>query len=470
MQQQPRFPQYGPSALKAAADLLQTAGLDPTITKRLVITGQDPMLPAIYRIGTAAGAAIGAASLAVTEVWRERTGRAQNVSISIRDAIAAYHAERWAIVPNVPRRVRGDEIGLGFYRTKDDRFIRYQTSLPHHRQAVLDALGCEDTRAAGIEATARWNAFEIEEEVAKRGGIPAVIMNHEEWAAHPQGKAVQSLPVVEITKIADSPPQPLLAAERPLSGLRVVDLSRVISGPTCCRFLAGHGAEVIRLSAPGVQDWGLMDIGTGFGKRSAWLDLREDVESFGRLIDGADVLVQGMRPGVLASYGFGPEQAAARRPGLIYVSLSGFSHLGPWSERACYDSMLQCHNGMAFEGAPYREDGVPDGTPVQVMDHSTAYIAALGILSALLRRSREGGSYHIRIALATTGEWAKQLGRVDGMSLPEADVADFTDLMKDMDTPYGAVRYIPPAEHMSETPAYYALPTAPFGTHQPAWD
>lgn len=460
----------GPGAIEAAAGLLAAAGLDPALTKRLTVTGGDPQVPAIFRIGTAAAAAIGAASLAVTEVWRERTGRTQTVTIDMRHAIAAYRAERFVVVEGGPPREPSDRLGAGFFLTADGRYIRFQTSLPHHRQIALDVLGCEDSREAGVAAVSKWTAAALEHAVADRGGIPAVLLTNEEWARHPQGMALQSLPVVEITKIADSPPQPLGISERPLSGIRVIDLSRVISGPTCCRFLAGHGADVIRLSAQGVMDWGLMAVATSFGKRSAWLDLRTDPEAFGALIDQTDVLVQAMRPGVLASHGFGSEAAAARRPGIIYVNLSGFGRLGPWAERACYDSMLQCHNGMALEGAPYSESGEPAGLPLQVMDHSTAYIAALGILSALLRRAHEGGSYVVNIALATTGEWVKGLGRVDGAMLPDPDRAAIEDLIAVMDTPLGRVQYVRPAEQLSETPAFYALPTAPDGTHEPVWE
>ena len=250
----------------------------------------------------------------------------------------------------------------------------------------------------------------------------------------------------------------------------MVDLTRVISGPTCCRFLAGHGADVLQLSSMNIADWGVMDIATGFGKRSAWLDLRTEAEQFGTLIDGTDVLVQGMRPGVLAGFGFGPEAAATRRPGIIYVSLSGFGYDGPWASRAVYDSMLQCHNGMAYEGSLYREDGEPTSLPCQVMDHSTAYMAALGTVSALLRRAREGGSYHVEISLATSGEWVKRLGRVDGLGQPSQEPEMYQDRMAVMDTPYGRVHYVLPAEELSETPPYYARPTAPYGLHQPTWD
>ena len=460
----------GPSATEAAAGLLAVAGLDPGLASQLTVTGADPQLPSILRIGTAAAAAIGAASLAVTEVWRERTGRTQTVSVDTRHAAAAYRAERYAVVDGTPRVEPGERFGGDFYRTADDRFIRFHTGLPHYRQAALDVLGCEDSRESAIAAVRTWNAFALEQAIADRKGIPAVVLTHDEWARHPQGKEVLKLSVVEITKIADSPPQPFGRGERPLSGLRVIDLTRVISGPTCCRFLAGHGADVMQVTAQSVTSGGLTDIATGFGKRSAWLDLRTDLDALGGLVDGADVLMQAMRPGVLASYGFGPKASAARRPGLIYVSLSGYGHVGPWADRPCYDTMLQCNDGIAYEEALYRGGGEPIAVPCQAMDHSTAYIAALGVLAALLRRAHEGGSYLVRVSLAGTGEWIKGLGRVDGTMLADPDRAVFDDLMSVMATPFGEVRYLTPAEQLSETPPFYALPSAPFGTHQPCWE
>ena len=336
-------------------------------------------------------------------------------------------------------------------------------------QVALDVLGCEETNEAAIAAVAKWNAFELEQALADRGAIPAVVLTHDEWAQHPQGKEVVRLPVVEITKIGDSPPQPFTPGERPLSGFRVIDLTRVISGPTCCRFLAGNGADVIQLTSQSVTSGGLVDIATGFGKRSAWMDLRTDRDAFGALIDGSDVLVQAMRPGVLASYGFSPEESAARRPGLIYLSLSGYGHLGPWADRPCYDSIVQCNDGIAFDEGVFR-GGEPVAVPCQAMDHSTAYIAAMGILAALMRRAEEGGSYHVRVALAGTGEWLNRLGRVDGTQLADPDGSMFEDLMADMATPFGPAHYLRPVEQMSETPAYYARPSEPYGTHPPSWD
>lgn len=463
-------PETGPSATEAAANLLSLAGLDPGLTERLTVEGSDPQLPSSLRIGTAASAAIGAASLAVSEVWRRRTGRTQTVKIDTRHAAAAYRTERYAVVEGIPRPAMGGRFGSDFYRTADDRYIRFHTGLPHYRQAALDVLGCEETREGAVAAVRTWKAFELEQALADRGAIPAVVLTEEEWAQHPQGREVIKLPPVEIVKLADSPPQPFTPGDRPLSGIRVIDLSRVISGPTCCRFLAGHGADVMQLTAQSVTSGGLTDIATGFGKRSAWLDLRTELDTFGRLIDGTDVLVQAMRPGVLSSYGFSPEAVAARRPGLIYVNLSGYGHMGPWADRPCYDTILQCNDGIAHDEAVFRGGGEPVGVPCQAMDHSTAYFAALGILSALIRRSEEGGSYLVRVALAGTGEWIKGLGRVDGTKLADPDGSAYEDLMAEMDTPFGATRYLRPPEQLSETPPFYARPSAPYGTDEPAWD
>ena len=460
----------GPSVTEAAAGLLAAAGLDPGLVSRLTVTGADPQLPSSLRIGTAAAASIGAASVAVTEVWRERTGRTQTVSVDTRHAAAAFRTERFTVVPGMALNDQTGRFGSEFYRTADDRFIRFHTGLPQYKQVALDVLGCEETNEAAIAAVAKWNAFELEQALADRGAIPAVVLTHDEWAQHPQGKEVVRLPVVEITKIGDSPPQLFTPGERPLSGFRVIDLTRVISGPTSCRFLAGHGADVIQLSAQTVVTGTVNDVATGFGKRSAWLDLRTDLDAFGSLVDGADVLVQAMRPGVLASFGFGPEESAARRPGLIYVSLSGYGHLGPWADRPCFDTMLQCNDGIAYDEAQFRQGGTPVAVPCQAMDHATGYILAMAVMSTLIRRAHEGGSYHIRVALAGTGEWIKGLGRVDGTMLVAPELAQVEDLTAVMETPFGEVRYLRPTEQLSETPSFYELPSAPFGTHQPSWD
>jgi hypothetical protein len=157
------------------------------------------------------------------------------------------------------------------------------------------------------------------------------------------------------------------------------------------------------------------------------------------------------------------------RPGIVYVTLSAFSHAGPWSERRGFETIIQSVTGMAHEQGMGAGGDKPQHLPAQVVDHGTGYLAAFGALVALARRAREGGSYLVRVSLAQTGRWVDGLGRVDGRRTPDLTLESVQDLMADMDTPYGRLRHVVPAARFSETPAFWSRPTVPLGTHPAAW-
>ena len=469
----------GPTPNEAAADLLDRAGFDASVAERLTVTGDDdPFMPSVFRVGAAAATTIGAASLATTEIWRERTGQVQTVALDRRHAAGAYVGENFIRVhgelAEVPAAVTGDFAGIPFLQTGDGRWVRVHLGQPRYHDAAQQVLGCEDTMESAREAAKKWpSAAELEKTLVENGAIATMVLRREEWAEHPQGKIIVNLPLFLIEKIADSDPMPFSKnPSRPLEGIRVMDMTSVIAGPTCCKFLGQHGADVIRMTAPNVRGAPRHVMNTGFGKLSAHLDLREaeDLEKMGALLDGADVLVQGLRPGVLASYGFGPEAAAERRPGIIYLDLSAYGHTGPWAERPGYDTMLQSSSGMADEEGSIRNpDGSPAGVPTVASDYSTGYIAALAIQTALLRRAREGGSWHIRVALAATNEWLQNFGRVRAEHYPEIDREAFTDYFMVSESPFGTLQHLRIPEQLSETQPFWARTTAPYGTHPAVW-
>ena len=228
--------------------------------------------------------------------------------------------------------------------------------------------------------------------------------------------AVAGLPLMEIVRIGDSPPEALPAGKRPLSGIRVLDLTRVLAGPTCARTLAEHGADVMKITGAHLPNLGYQEWDTGHGKLSAQLDLRQpaDVETLRGLVRETDVFSQGYRPGSLGSRGLSPEELAALRPGLVYVSLSAFSHTGPWAQRRGFDTVVQTVSGMTTRQAevvPGKSPG-PQFYPVSAIDYCTGYLMAFGAMVALERRAREGGSWLVRISLAQVGKWMADLGEV----------------------------------------------------------
>ena len=269
-------------------------------------------------------------------------------------------------------------------------------TFPNHRAAALSVLGVPEDRAAVTRAVATWNALDLEEAIIAAKGAGGMVRTHAEWAQHPQAAAIAALPLLEIVRIGDAPPEPLPAGKRPLSGVRVLDLTRVLAGPTCARTLAEHGADVLKIAGAHLPNLGYQEFDTGHGKLSAQLDLREqrDVDVLRGLVREADVFSQGYRPGTLGGRGLSPEELAALRPGLVYVSLCAFSHAGPWASRRGFDTVVQTVSGITSRQAevvPGKTPG-PQFYPVSAIDYCTGYLMAFGAMVALARRAREGGA------------------------------------------------------------------------------
>ena len=452
------------------ARVWDAVGGDAAALERVDLTGADPILPTRFRIGTAASTVVAATALAATELWRLRTGRAQSVAVDMRAAVAAFRSERYLRVNGeAAPDVRGPI--FGFYRTHDGRFIQLHTAMPHHLRGLLAFLGCESTRDAVAAMVEGREAQELEDALAAHGLPVGMVRSREEWQAHPQGRAVAALPLVEIVRIGDAPPEPAGAGPRPLAGVRVLDLTRVIAGPVCGRTLASYGADVMLVANPHLADAPAHVMDIAVGKLSASLDLgrEDDADRLRGLVRDADVFCQSYRPGTLARRGFGPEDLARLRPGIVCVTLSAFGHVGPWRERRGFETILQSVSGMAQEHGRDLGSDRPQHLPAQVVDHGTGYLAALGTLMALGRRAREGGSHLVRVSLVQTARWVDGLGRVDGLRTPELSPAAVEDLLVESDTPFGRLRHVRPAARLSETPAAWARPAVPLGTHAAVW-
>ncbi|MGH3859364.1 CoA transferase, partial [Actinokineospora sp.] len=274
------------------------------------------------------------------------------------------------------------------------------------------------------------------------------------------GKAVAAEPLVSVERIGDAPARPLPPADRPLAGVRVLDLTHVIAGPVCGRTLAAHGADVLHVGAAHLPTVRPLVIDTGFGKRTCHLDLRQDGhrETLHGLLADADVMVQSFRPGTFAGKGFGPNDLPSA---VILVSLSAYGHSGPWRQRRGFDSLVQLATGIATES-----DGELVSLPAQALDHGTGWLAAYGVLEALRRRSVEGGTWHVRVSLARTALWLDGLGRVD--SVEEPGFAE--PYLSEMDSDFGVVRHIRfPGTMPGSPPAYGHEPRTPGGDPASWW-
>ncbi len=458
-----------PPAL-ALAQLWRWAGCPPFALERVRFTGGDPILPGVFQVGTASMATIAAAGLAAAELAKLRGGGDQTVSVDARAAAATFRSERYLRV-NVEKPPDPWSPISGYYRTADSRWIQLHCNFPHHREGVLRLLGVEEKREAVAAAIKDWKAAELEDALAGAEMCAGMLRMPEEWQAHPHAQALAMLLPLEIIRIGDAPAEPLPAGARPLSGIRALDLTRVIAGPVCGRTLAEHGADVMQVTAAHLPSIGVLVQDMGRGKLSASLDLRfeSDAERLRGLVRQADVFSQGYRPGAIAGHGFSPESVAKLRPGIVYVTLSAFGHSGPWSGRRGFDSLVQTVTGIAGGGGRAMGVDQPRPLPCQALDHASGYLAAFGTMVALAKRATQGGSWMVRVSLAQTGRWIDRLGRVDGLATPDLKPEDVADLMETTETPWGSLLAVAPAAKLSATPGFWARPSVPLGTHPPEW-
>ncbi len=466
------------SALQSSpcfADLMELRGGDLAQTAEVSFEGSDPVIQSRFKLGDAAAAALAAGAVAADDIWRLRNGEGQPQQISVdrRLAVASLTSYKFIRLEDDPQFfIDYNRPTSKFYRCRDGRFIHLQGSFPHLRDGTLELLECNDTIEDVSAKIAQRESFDLEEALAERGLCGAVIRSADEWMEHPQGKATGKAPVIEIIKIAEGDPQPLPPAARPLDGVRILDLTRVLAGPVSARTMAAHGADVLHVRSPNLPSFDYTVADTNHGKLSTFLDLTRD-EDAARLRDlarKADVFVQGYRGRTLDRRGFGVDALAGLRPGIVYVSINCYGHTGPWADRPGWEQLAQSVSGIAEEGG---RPGDPSLVPLPMCDYTTGYLAAVGSMLALRRRTQEGGSYHVRVSLARTAMWVAAQARcpADEASNALADPQDIdaAAAMTVSETPFGRLHHLDPIVRMSETPPHWARTTVPLGTHDPQW-
>jgi len=460
--------------LQAFEEVIAARGRGSPEPGEVTITGTDPVLATRFRIGETCAAVLGGVGVALSDLWEMKTGRRQKVSVDVRRTAAALRSSSYlqrqlpdgtfAYVPDenqeAMRRI------TQAWPTKDGRWFLPHFGLSNLKARVLKLLGCEPTPDSVANAVARWDALDLEAAIDEARACGAMVRTNTQWLAHAHGRVLAGKPIVEIIKLADSAPEPLPEGPRPLSGLRVLDLTRILAGPICARTLAEQGADVLMVTTAHLPQVPEHVTDTSHGKRSTFLDLArtEDAARLKALVKDAHVFSQGYRPGALAKLGFGPEQLAALRPGLIYVSISCFGTDGPFSHRPGWEQVAQTVTGILHEGSPDR----PALLPGAACDYTTGYLAAYGTLLALARRAREGGSWHVRVSLCQSGMLIYRQGKVEvaGTGLPDAEV----DAMRIESRPKsGALRHLAPIIQLSETPPSWERATPQPGGDAAAW-
>ena len=455
--------------------LLSQLNITWPTTADVVLSGADPVVDSVFRMGECTAAVLGAQAAAVAEIWRRRSGERQEISVSaLAGALAAYsvgyQSQHGFVIP----QPEPSYPLVALYPTLDQRWIMLHGAFPLLRNGLQNLLGCTMNPTDIADKVARWKALDLEQAIADQGLCGAVARSSAEWLATEQGQAVAATPLIEIIRIGDSAPEPFAPAipgGRPLDGVRVMDLTHVIAGPTIGKTLAEQGAHVMRVTSPTQPALPPFDVDTGHGKLEALLTLTDanDAATLRGLVGQSDVFVESYRPGSLAKLGFSPEAAARLRPGLIYVSVNCYGWAGPWQYRPGWEQLAQVATGMAVaQGSP----DYPVLQPVYPNDYVTGFLGALGTLMALLRRAEEGGSYLVRVALCRTAMWIGEQGRVDPALLPPPALRpdDIAPYLLTRDNPaFGPLTFLGPVLRYSATPSAWSRPTLPLGANLPVW-
>ncbi len=464
-----------PAAAAALSALWADAGLAPAALQRITLTGDEPVLASSFAVATILQVSLGAAALAAAEIGQSRGGPLQRVSVDATDVVLEASG-RFSIDGRTPDP--WDKLS-GLYAcggTATPGWVRIHANFAHHRDGALRLLGLPAgaaiERAQVAQALRRWRAEDFEQAAADAGLVVAAVRSFEQWDAHAQAAAVAAQPLLAFERIgaaaAAAPGAELAPGQPPLHGLRVLDLTRILAGPVAGRTLAAYGADVMLVNSPSLPNIDAI-ADTSRGKLSVHLDLKSEADrrTLRALVREADVFVQGYRPGGLAALGFGPDELARLRPGIVCVSLSAYGEAGPWAARRGFDSLVQTATG--FNHAEARAFGAnePKALPLQVLDYSTGFLLAFGAQAALLRQAREGGSWHVRGSLARSGQWLRSLGRNSGFAtVPKPR---FDGAMESSASGFGALLAVRHAARLSHTAPAWRRPSMPPGSHPPVW-
>ncbi len=461
------FEEYLRLNLEMVAKAARSAGLPIDDLTQVAFHGGDPIFASAYHLGEGAAVALSLVGHGANRLWVLRGGTCQSLSIDVRHAAASLNSFGFVSLAQGNLPAFQAPALTNFFQCGDGRWIHLHAGFDEG-QKTLELLGRKfpADRDDVSAFTDQWNAFELEQFLGERGLCGAVARSASEWASSPQGQWLSRRPAVEIIRIGDAPPEPLISGARPLSGIRVLDLTRVLAGPACARTLAEHGADVLHIASPNLPTFDRFEMDTGQGKRQAYLDLtnQDQSQNLRVLAASCDVFSQGFRLGALARRAFGPENLAELRPGIIYVSETCYGVGGPWGERPGWEQLAQAATGIATAHG----GEVPALIPAAFNDYTTGYLAAAGVMEALRRRAVQGGSWHVRVSLAQTSAWYQSFG-CDLDPTRATGLGDVEPFIQKRLSGYGEMGFLAPALGMSQTPPHWDLPSMPLGSGSAKW-
>ncbi|MFL1494545.1 CoA transferase [Pseudomonas antarctica] len=442
--------------IQAALDLPHTA---------LTIT-EAGALPSTFAVTELASVSLGAAGQAVAQLIQQQTGRLPSVSVDRRLASLWFSSSLRPVgwqTPPLWDPVAGD------YACADG-WIRLHTNAPHHRAAAERVLGKVDDRADMASKVAAWNAAALEQAIVDADGCAAQMRSWRAWQTHPQGLAVNAEALVQRETFDTTTEKTWLGSvARPLAGIKVLDLTRVLAGPVASRFLAGLGANVLRIDSPTWNEPGVVPEMT-LGKRCARLDLKspEGRQVFESLLKDADILFHGYRADALEQLGYTARELQTLAPGLIDVSLNAYGWSGPWRNRRGFDSLVQMSSGIADAGMAWQQSDKPVPLPLQALDHATGYLMAASALQALSERLKTGRGGSARLSLARTAKLLVEAGQVPEQPALRAEEPGDQGLVVEQ-TAWGQAHRLLAPVSISGTPLQWDLPAGELGSHRAQW-
>ncbi|ONG59144.1 CoA transferase [Pseudoroseomonas deserti] len=471
-----------PHQARAFDTLMAIRGGPAPPAAEVSIEGADPFFRTPFKAGEVAAAAIAACGVAANDLWALRGHARQRIEVRVPEAAATLRTVDYTRARGADGQHRHVPIPQAMaqmlrvtqpWPTRDGRWFLPHLNLPRLSARVLGVLACENTPEAVRAAVAGWEGAALEEAIAAAGACGGLIRSAEEWRAHPQGAYLAGRPVVEIDRLGASPPEPLPAGPRPLAGIRVLDLTRILAGPVGSRGLAEQGADVLMVTSPDLPQTPEHVRDTSHGKRSCFLDLKtpSGAARFAELVREADVVVDGYRPGALARLGFGAAVLARLRPGLVHLSVSCFGSGGPFADRAGWEQVAQAVTGLSEAQGRLTGAGQPKLIFAPVCDYTTGYLAAYGVMLALARRAREGGSQSIKVSLCQSAMLLQRQGLVAGFEeapevLTEAQLAPLQVREQGI---HGDLLTLGPVLRMSQTPPRWDRPTPELGGDRAEW-
>lgn len=468
------------------SELMQIRGQSDDPTQEITIhKSATTMYKTPVKIEEVITEALAARAVAANDLWQLKTGHRQTISIDSEAAAALCalgtpmtarknatgHYESIPEAANFAQMVAITQP----WECRDGRWFLPHFNLPNLEKRVLSVLHCDKTPASVARAVKKWSAEDLDRAIADARACGGIVYRPDEWLRTPQGKYLASRPVVEIEKIGDSAPEPLPENDAaPLAGLNLLDLTRIIAGPTCGEALTEHGANDLMVTAEQLPQVPAFVRDSSHGKRSTFLDYTQadDKATLTKLARQADIFLEGYRPGAMAKHGFGVDDLKQLRPGIVYVSVNCHGTGGPYADRAGWDQVAQANTGIAYVQGQ-AEGTHPKLIPVFLSDFLTGYLAAFGAMLALKRRAVEGGSYRVNVSLDQSCMLALRQGlRTDDyMASPDGiSTAKYDQYaVYDHTAAYGDLKTLGPVIKMSETPCCWHGTTPALGSARAEW-